>query len=697
MTVEPILNDDSALRLLIVEDNANEAEALISAIKAAGFGVRALRAEDPKALQDGFERHHPDLVLHSIDHPDIGLELSLESARRSGQHIPVIALAGAGADVVQCMQMGAHDLVAKENKEHLRLVVNRANESRRAWVSNETYVSALDESEKRCRTLLDSSKDPICYVHDGMHVYANESYLKCFGFTSFDEIEGMPFMDLVAPDDQPSIKGLLRGLGRGQVPATPTTSQITDSSGGFFNAELHFSNASIEGEPCAQIVIRTGGHASELEEQIVQMSQRDPVTGLLNRKFSLSRLDEAIGDAANGGEAYTLTLITITNVPDIRQLVGVAEFDTVIAAFAKRLTALVHSGDVVARFSDEAFLVLSATLEPGALDGWMRSLWEKLSEHPIEVGRYTVPTIPALGAARIDHSAPETNELIVRAETALIRAQQGPAPHTAVYTPKKGEMSQRELDAYWSEQIVKAQKEDRLRTVFQPIVSLHGDPGERYELFLRLLDPHGELIGAAKFIPSAERTGMASRLDRHLIEYAAQQIQEAQAQGRTVTLFLKLSAGALQDPEMETWLSETIQRYGLNPGSLIFELKEVTLVNHLKQARILSERLRELNCGLAIDDFGTGLKPFQLLKAISVDYLKIDRGLMEHMADDKEHQDKLRAMTGAAHEQKKLVVAPFVENAATLSILWETGVNYIQGNFLQEPTEGMDYDFSAFG
>jgi EAL domain-containing protein (putative c-di-GMP-specific phosphodiesterase class I) len=108
----------------------------------------------------------------------------------------------------------------------------------------------------------------------------------------------------------------------------------------------------------------------------------------------------------------------------------------------------------------------------------------------------------------------------------------------------------------------------------------------------------------------------------------------------------------------------------------------------------LAKGLDKIHCKFAIDNFGTGLKPFQLMKAMPVEYLRIDRSLMQGINTNKENQETIRTINDTARSDGHKTIAPFVEDATALSILWGIGVNYIQGNFLREARETMDYDFS---
>jgi EAL domain-containing protein (putative c-di-GMP-specific phosphodiesterase class I) len=210
-----------------------------------------------------------------------------------------------------------------------------------------------------------------------------------------------------------------------------------------------------------------------------------------------------------------------------------------------------------------------------------------------------------------------------------------------------------------------------------------------------MLDLDGSTIPPAEFMPSAERTGMATALDRWVIVSALKRLGEQRKEHPDTVFFIKLSVGTLQDAEMLPWISEKIKEARMPAENLVFQLKEAIVVNHLKQAKEFVKGLRALRCQFGLEDFGSGLNPFQLLKHLAVDFIKIDGAFVADLNDNHENQETIRSLTDTAHSMNKLVIVPQVGDPNTLSVLWGVGANFIQGNFLQEPSEDLSYDFST--
>ncbi|MGI9301102.1 MAG: EAL domain-containing protein [Gammaproteobacteria bacterium] len=688
---------DKVLRLVMVETDLNDAERMISSVKSAGFAVRAVHADNEDTLLKALNTHQ-DMVLHSVDNPQVSLEQTMRCTRQAGKRIPVIAIAeDQSVDAAECMQIGASDMVIKGNADHLRLVVTRAAETLNHWRELKRVESALHETEKRCRHLLDSSRDAICYVHDGMHVYANQSYLELFGYTDLDDVEGMPIMDMVNSESQDTIKRYLRVNGKASTPADKLQIKLKRENGESFAAGMEFTPASIDGEPCLQIVIRDEADTRELEEEINYLKVHDAATGLYNRAYFLDRLESAIKSATQGEQNSALVQLFIANMESIKDTVGLAAADLVIADLARILAQHCAESEVLARFSVESFAILTLQWGTNELESFAARIHQAIDQHTCDVEGKSIGVRVEMGAVQIDENAPDSEEVLLRCDRACTEVAQNEYGGVSIYVPHEGEMTQKQLDESWDGRIREALIDNRIRLLYQPIVSLHGETGERYSVFMQMIGEQGEEIPASEFMPSAERIGLAKGLDRWVILNAFRALAHVRNSGADVHFFFKLSANSVQDPGYLPWLSERLRDIRVPPSRVVFGAKEEVVLNYLKQTKDLFKGLKQMNCQFGLDDFGTGLNPFQLLKYVPADFLKFDGSLMRGLSDSAENQEAIRKLTNTAHSMNKMTVAQFVEDATVLSVLWGMGVNYIQGNFLQAPSENLEYDFTNMG
>ena len=177
----------SHINLIIVDDSFDTEEKVISTLRTLGYATRSSRVEDDEDLIDAMKAHQPDLVLYSQGMELISLKETCKIIKDNTNDalIPVIAVdkKETEANVTEAISAGAMDLSSYENMKHLTQVINREVRTYRNWKQNQSLQKSMEETERRCDSLLDSSRDAIAYVHEGRHVYSHDSYLELFDIT----------------------------------------------------------------------------------------------------------------------------------------------------------------------------------------------------------------------------------------------------------------------------------------------------------------------------------------------------------------------------------------------------------------------------------------------------------------------------------------------------------------------------------
>lgn len=691
----------SSLRLIALHDSVNDALALASQLRNAGIQANVRYAEDLPQLHELLREDELDLILHLLELPEPRLADVTAAAQGHTPAIPVVGMTASYSveALLDSIKKGARDLIDLNHPAHVLHVIQRETGAMGYARRLRRLEGLYQESEKRCHALMESSRDAIAYVHGGMHVFANAVYLETFGFDRFEDLEGSPLLDLVHPEDQPRLREYMRGHQDGDLHGKLEDVKFKRRDGSVLTASIELSNATIEGEPCTQVLIRTQADIQALEEQINFLSQRDLLTGLYNRQYFLSRLEDALQQAREGHQASALIHIQITNVAELKGKLGVAGLDVLITDVGKLIEKLVGSEMLLSRYSAHAFALLLP------LDGGQESpeafalrILAGVTQHIFDVGGQSATLQAAAGIALLDQDTPSVNELLNRAERATLDAEAKTTERVAVYTPREGEVSQSEQDEQWSRMLRNALRSNRFRLLYQPMLSLQGDTTrQRYEAFLRLLDEDEQAISPNEFMAAAERTQISHALDRWVILHALQAITEARQRGLNVQLFVRLSARSIADPEFPGWLGERLMAMQIHDGSLALEVNEKTAIEYLKQVKDLQRQLGSMNCPLLLDGFGLGDDPFRVLNYLEVQWFKLDRELMESFATHKVNQAKVRELIKAIKQRGSgQLVVPNVENAMTLQIVLGDGADFVQGNFIQAPVERLDFDFSAF-
>ncbi len=224
------IDKDTALRLMLVDDQVNEAEAIVSSLRNAGIAVRPLRPESLDELAQMLGQQTVDLVL--AEHASSQLPFNEVAAivMGCGRDVPLLAvLDGITDEILDSVQALGAQAVALRGRPQQFLKTVRTEwhdlDSRRSQRSLEAQKR---ETERRCDALIDSSREPIAYIHEGMHIRANQAYLEMFGLETFDEIEGMSLLDLVSSADVAEFKQLLKRLSKGEPP--PPSYELTHAT-----------------------------------------------------------------------------------------------------------------------------------------------------------------------------------------------------------------------------------------------------------------------------------------------------------------------------------------------------------------------------------------------------------------------------------------------------------------------------------
>jgi PAS domain S-box-containing protein len=244
----------------------------------------------------------------------------------------------------------------------------------------------------------------------------------------------------------------------------------------------------------------------------------------------------------------------------------------------------------------------------------------------------------------------------------------------------EAERVRRELDTLaWVGRIRDAIDEHRLTLYAQPILPLTGGPPSQ-ELLLRMIGANGEVIAPGTFLPVAEKYGMITEIDRWVIS------QAARPAGNGEDIEVNLSAESISDLSLLTFIENHLQDADADPGKVVFEITETALMRDVDAGKAFVTGLTDLGCRVALDDFGTGFASLAHLKTFNLAYLKIDVDFVRNLPDDKPNQHLVKAIAGLAKDFGYKTIAEGVEDAETLGMLIDYGVDFAQGFHIGHPS-----------
>jgi diguanylate cyclase (GGDEF)-like protein/PAS domain S-box-containing protein len=687
---------DAALRLLIVDDSVEAAEAIVSGLRNTGIAVRPSRPEGAEQVAALISNQSPDIALVARTAAIVPASSVLQQIASSGKDLPVLLVVEEidEATVLEAMGLGARGVVLRRRMDHIVSTVRvewSDLEARRALRKLEFQVR---ETERRCDALIESSRDPIAYIHEGMHIRANTAYLEMFGYESFDEVEGMSLLDMIASPYVDAFKTLLKQLSKGEAPPPRVEVEARTLDGNQFPAVMEFTPAMYEGEHCLQLVLRRQELDPGLAREVEELRQRDQVTGLLNRPTFLRALEDAVADAAQNSSHHGFLLIEPDYYAKLLQEIGLDAADDLVAAYAARLRDAVPADVVLARFGEHQFAALSRGTSHEATLLLAEQVRAAFAGHVVEVSNRSLNATVSIGGVQIGEKIASVTAVLGKANTGVQSAGGMGGNRIELFDPGAADRAEEERVQAWVERIRDGLDSDRFTMAYQPLVSLHGEPGEIYEAYLRMTGEQGELVAPLAFLQIAEENGLLWEIDRWVVARALEVIGERMRAGKRTTLLVKITESSLHDDSLLKHIEEQIARHGADGSLLVVQLPESKVFTNLRAAQEFQTRAARSGVRVGLEHFGAGLNSFQLLAHFDADFLKIDRTFMEQLGTNAEYQKRLREITDKARALGKHTIAEHVRDAQSMTVLFGAGVDYAQGFFLAGVSQTMDYDFS---
>ncbi|MES9940480.1 MAG: bifunctional diguanylate cyclase/phosphodiesterase [Candidatus Thiodiazotropha sp. 6PLUC2] len=687
---------EEAIELLVLGNTTPEVETCLDTLRNSGTAAHAIRIDhDADQLGAELKKKHPlDLLIYTLDNDALEINQLLALLVAISPSTPVIAVDEEPSDEmrIDLMRQGVTDLVERKNFDHLVQVILREYKNLKTSRRLQHIEHQLEEAEERCDALTESSRDAIAYVHEGMHVTANRAYLELFGLASEEEIEGLPIMDMIASSEHAGFKKLLRKLSADSEHSSEMKTTCVRSDETEFSAELHFTPASIDGEPCTQVVFRDQSITREVEEKLRLLSTQDVQTGLYNRQYFITQLEEEVKRySASGGKRSTLFYITLDNFTGIRSQTGIKTSDALLLQIAGLLRSTVSNQEVLARFGDHTFTILTSEKERKNAEKTAKQICSAIENNDQEI-----QATCSIGVAFSSENFSSGNDYITHAYQACeqARSQGGNSYYIADATVPASETGT-SGEANLSALIRYAFDNDTFQLAYQPIVSLHGDTRENYAVTIRLLDEKKEEIHPDHFLNQIEEMGRTPEMDRWVIRRAIEELAKQRKKGKKITFLINISGSSLDDDTLLLFVCDCLRDYEAKGSWVTFQFDDTDARTHLQKLQKFAEGLKKIKCKTCIDHFGLAKMPEAILSSFPLDFIQFHSSFLSDLSENQDKQDKLNHLNELVQAEDIKTIASGVEEAGSLAILWSIGVNYIRGYFIQEPSVSIDYDFNS--
>ncbi|NUS37516.1 MAG: EAL domain-containing protein, partial [Lysobacter sp.] len=227
---------------------------------------------------------------------------------------------------------------------------------------------------------------------------------------------------------------------------------------------------------------------------------------------------------------------------------------------------------------------------------------------------------------------------------------------------------------------------------YQPGVAVAGGEEAQFQVLLRLRDGEGRLRSAGEFVPAAESAGLMPEIDRWVLEQAIPLLQRRRDDGRPVRLFVSQSPHTLARDVHATWLQEMLAGHAIDGPSLVIDLRLDDALVHSVTLRQFADQLMPAGVQFCLSQYVQGADAERLLQQLPLGYLRLS-GCYARAHADAALRDELRGIIDHAHRQGLQVIGPQVEDPQGAATLWMSGIDFIQGNLVQQAAGELDFDF----
>lgn len=664
--------------LLVIDDSPDHAQVINSFLRNQGVAVRVVSAASLDELEMVLKEKTPFLILLGRRFPaSMKVSHILQMADQYSTPVVLQAKPEDSANIEAVIATNPVLIINAEEDEQLMRVVKQHMSGGKTEREFDDLLQKQEELQHRYNLLLDSARDSIAYIHEGLHVYANRAYLELLQVKTPDEIEGLSLLDLMITEGETDFKKLLRDMNLGEFPEETLVVTIKTLADKRLKAELTFSPAKFNGEQCIQMLVREQDANLVLHEELDRLRRTDHLTQMINRNTFTERLTELIAEGHNEERRVAVMYLETDGITEMQQDLGMEGIDTYIMDLANIISGCTQETDIPSRFSDHGFAVIIIRDKSAPLQDSGDCILENYADHIIDLGDHTRTASCSIGMTTLGPLTRDAKEVISQAKTAFKQASLT-GNKLVRFKPALTTVHSGEDERDWVERIRYALNNHDFYTVQQSIVDLEGENEGLFENRTFMREEGGD-TQANEFMQAAERNELGSTIDRHVIP----QIMLAIA-GTGDRHIISISTNSILDFGFPNWFQRMLNETEVEGSQLILQISAMVAESNIKPIRRVIDELQLLGCNFVISEFDNDRRTIQLLDHLPVRMIKLRPGLAQGLSSNTTNQEIIRAVVRAVESRNVTIIADEVRDASDLAALWQCGVKLVTGDFLNE-------------
>ncbi len=679
------MTEQGAVPMIVMTRSQDHVEAINSTLRKAGHPVHCTWLPDARDLGDALTQLNPEMLVAFIEELGIDLDSLMKVKQQSAPGMPVLIIRERvdEAAIAEAMRLGAQDVVTLANRSRLQSVATRELRAYRLERALSTTLSSAREYREQLQHFLEGSADAITHVQEGIIVDANRAWLELFGYSGDDALTGTPLMDLFEQETHPALKGALVACLQGKWSGHGLKVQALLSDGSNLSLELLLTKADYENEPAIRIAISaTQKKGRDLEVQLADAVKNDASTRFLQQRYLVAAVRERCALGMKGG-VRQFAHIKPDRFLEIQNSIGVLASEDFMAQLAELLRPQLTPSDLCGRFGGNGLLVLLERGTARDVETWAENVVKRVNEHVFAIEDKTLSATVTVGLGLLPAANPDVGAAIADAVSATRRGRELGGNQMYVVDKADTDTRVQAYDKIWVKHIKSALMENRFRLVQQPIASLLGEDKGMFDVLVRMLDEQGTEVLPAEFIAAAERNDLMKNIDRWVIGAS----MSFAANRKASCIFVRVSKDTVLDKSLIAWLETQLKSLKIEAKRICIQVTEELANQYVRQTKELAVNLRKLGFRFALEHFGTGRDPLKLLADLEMNFIKVDGSLMQGLSTNQIQQQRVKGLVEAAKRKGIETVAERVEDANTMAVLWQLGIEFIQGYFVNAPED----------